>query len=266
MVPRKTDVSSLSSADTLVEDEKVPAVDVFWLQDLLPKALPSARIFTWGYDVDLGKFLLPTSTMSVSQHAETLLSDLSDVRTTYRARSTRIIFVAHSLGGIVVKRALCLSAISKTHLGEVLKHTAGVCFLGTPHRGARVASWGTLALDISKVFLRQPNMDVMRSLKDNSEALQTISQDFGRLLADRTFRIYSFREEYAYHGIMIVDSFSSAVGDGHEDCSTIPSNHRDMTKFASITDTGFVRISGVLKNWEGEWRSESENPGAGNVI
>jgi hypothetical protein len=255
LVSRRTNSSWTSSTDTLTENATSSSREIFWPQDLLPKALPSARVFTWGYDVDVSQFLSSTSTLSVSQHAETLLSDLSNVRTTYSTRSTKIIFVAHSLGGIVVKKALCSSSTSKTQLSDILRQTAGVCFLGTPHRGSRIASWGKLALDISKLFLQQPNSDIMRSLKDNSETLQYISQEFSRLLVSRSFHIYSFREEYPYHGVMIVDDYSSSIGDGMEDCSTIPSNHRDMTKFRSAEDTGFIRVSAILQRWESEWRS-----------
>ena len=53
---------------------------------------------------------------------------------------------------------------------------------------------------------------------------------------------------------MIVDDYSSSIGDGMEDCSTIPSNHRDMTKFYSMEDTGFIRVSAILQRWESEWR------------
>lgn len=252
LVPYTRRNSSWSTAETLTENSNV----TFWLQDLLPSVLPSARVFTWGYDANVSQFVSPTSNLSISQQAETFLSDLANVRTTYWTRSTKIIFVAHSLGGIVVKKALCSSATSKTQLGEILRQTAGVCFLGTPHRGARIASWGKLALDMSKVFLRQPNTDLMHALKENSEMLQYISQEFSRLLVERSFHIYSFREEYPYHGVMIVDDYSSSVGDGMEDCSTIPSNHRDMTKFSSAENTGFVRISAILERWESEWRSK----------
>ena len=104
LISRRTDLTWASSSETLTEEANSSSQDVFWPQDLLPKAVPSARVFTWGYDVDVGQFLSSSSTLSVSQHAETLLSDLSNVRTTYWTRSTKIIFVAHSLGGIVVKK------------------------------------------------------------------------------------------------------------------------------------------------------------------
>ena len=78
-------------------------IEVFWPRDLLPKRFPNFRIFTWGYDVDIDHVFSGTSTATVFQHAANLLSDLSDVRVLREAELRPLFFVAHSLGGIVVK-------------------------------------------------------------------------------------------------------------------------------------------------------------------
>ena len=84
---------------------------VFWPRDLLPRRFSNLRIFTWGYDVDIDHAFSGTSTATVFQHAANLLSDLSDVRVLKEAELRPLFFVAHSLGGIVVKdvslRFLC---------------------------------------------------------------------------------------------------------------------------------------------------------------
>ena len=77
--------------------------EVFWPRDLLPTRFPDFRIFTWGYDVDIDHAFSGTSTATVYQHAANLLTDLSDVRTSTEAELRPLFFVAHSLGGIVVK-------------------------------------------------------------------------------------------------------------------------------------------------------------------
>jgi hypothetical protein len=78
-------------------------VDVFWPKDLLPKDLPNCRICTWGYNVDLNLVRRDTSTATVFQHAKNLLSDVADARMSNAEKTRPLIFVAHSLGGIVVK-------------------------------------------------------------------------------------------------------------------------------------------------------------------
>ena len=93
--------------------------EVNWLRDFLPLDIPKARILTWGYDANTHS----TSRISaqyIYDHARTLVSDLSLKRSltevqepfsdntrfllrTFQTRTRPIVFVAHSLGGIVVK-------------------------------------------------------------------------------------------------------------------------------------------------------------------
>ena len=36
--------------------------------------------------------------------------------------------------------------------------------------------------------------------------------------------------------------------------TTIPANHKDMTKFATESDSGYQRVSGILEGWISELR------------
>ena len=56
---------------------KGPEGEVFWLRDLLPKALPGARIYTYGYD---SKLYLSPSTANLTSWGKGLLDHLSTLR------------------------------------------------------------------------------------------------------------------------------------------------------------------------------------------
>lgn len=60
--------------------------DYSWLQDpeMLPKALPQARILTWGYDADTVNVMGRTSSDRILQHAHTLVSQLHADRSVSR--------------------------------------------------------------------------------------------------------------------------------------------------------------------------------------
>lgn len=76
------------------------AQPVFWPADLLPKECPRARILMYGYDSKVTKYMAaPTNQNTVYSHSNDLLFSLRRERPLDR----RIIFVAHSLGGIMVK-------------------------------------------------------------------------------------------------------------------------------------------------------------------
>ena len=53
-----------------------------WLRDaeMLPKAIPNARILTWGYNADVHAFLGHTSSDRIMQHAHTLVAQLQTDR------------------------------------------------------------------------------------------------------------------------------------------------------------------------------------------
>jgi hypothetical protein len=81
---------------------------VFWPTDLLPASLKGAkaRILVYGYNADVYAFSGDRSASSdmIHQHAQTLVSGLSLERESEDCGENTIIWVAHSLGGILVKR------------------------------------------------------------------------------------------------------------------------------------------------------------------
>lgn len=222
---------------------------IFWPGDLLPVALPDARIFTWGYDANVTSVFSFASQSTVSQHAKQLLADLAAVRTTPAQNQRPLIFVVHSLGGIVVKDALVFSRMTRTYLREIWPAVIGVCFLGTPHRGSVTASLGKIAFQISRMAYAQPNIELLRTLERNSAVLERISDGFAAMLVDGQIQVQCFREILPTKGLMIVEPYSAVIGDGREVVGEIPANHRNMTKFASAQDVGFIRVFAVLRRW-----------------
>lgn len=78
----------------------------FWLADpeMLPKNMSNARILSYGYDASVTALFGRTSSNRILQHAHTLVAELVANRMLEGAMDRPIIFICHSLGGIVVKR------------------------------------------------------------------------------------------------------------------------------------------------------------------
>ncbi|EJT73036.1 hypothetical protein GGTG_09887 [Gaeumannomyces tritici R3-111a-1] len=114
--------------------------EVYWPQELLSETAPSARIATFGYDTNIKhRFHGQISQNSVYDISRDLLVSLTSVRTSSSADDRPLIFVAHSLGGIVVKELLRQSrgyTTHQRHLHSVFLSTRGVIFFGTPHGGS----------------------------------------------------------------------------------------------------------------------------------
>ncbi|KAL8650898.1 MAG: hypothetical protein Q9210_003548 [Variospora velana] len=238
---------------------------IFWPRDLLPSVIQDVRIFTWGYDADIDGFG-SASQNTIHQHAGSLLSDLADQRETSEHYRKPIIFVVHSLGGIIVKAALTKSsAIRGTRLKDIAPATFGVCFLGTPHRGSKSASLGRIAFEITKAATRRPNTRLLQGLERNSETLDQIGDTFAQTMlgSNHQLRISSFCEEketrkYLIFNTLVVDADSAKIGDGREEVGSIPANHSRMTKFEDHEDIGFKRIGAQLRRWTQEIRGDAE--------
>lgn len=184
--------------DRSSEDGDKPSIYGYkpWPKTLLPERVPNTRIFTWGYDADVNGLFSYASQNSISQHANNLLSDLSDLRRSPKDREVPIIFVVHSLGGIVVKDALNQSSSKAgTRLKHIAPATFGIFFLGTPHRGSKSASIGKILNQISIVASKCPNLRLLQGLERNSEILDSIGDGFRQTMLKHKLRLCSFREE-----------------------------------------------------------------------
>lgn len=89
-----------SAATTLPEENYDQLKPIFWPVDLLPKECPNSRILTFGYDSKVTKYRAGAiNHNSIMSHSKDLLFSLRRERDLDRP----LIFIAHSLGGIVVK-------------------------------------------------------------------------------------------------------------------------------------------------------------------
>jgi hypothetical protein len=78
-----------------------PDTRAFWPRDFLSKDIPGTSVFIFEYNASAA---FGNTTADVADHARTLLSSLIDHREE-EEHNRPLIFIAHSLGGIVVKQA-----------------------------------------------------------------------------------------------------------------------------------------------------------------
>lgn len=79
---------------------------------------------------------------------------------------------------------------------HLLKATCGIVFLGTPHRGADIASWGdTLAYCAAALGLG-PDTSLLNLLRKDSDHLREIFSDFAVLANEMSLDLTCFHEKY----------------------------------------------------------------------
>lgn len=188
-----------------------------WLRDFIPSDFtrPGIRLRIWSFGYDSAT-VLSNSVTDIDDAAIALVDALHGERQTETLRRTPIIFIAHSLGGIVVKRVcfpvlyqpenLCESWAKISHLkamtlarersdywNHIVDNVFGIMFFAVPHRGSDVAYWAAIA---SRIYTLTTlglagNSNFIKSLQRNALHFQQISQSFiqpaSKLKVIRTF-------------------------------------------------------------------------------
>ena len=122
----------------------------------------------------------------IHQHAQSLLSNLALERKSEEVSDHPIVFVCHSLGGILLKRALELSFDLQSKNADdnrsIYVSTYGIIFLGTPHIGSDLAKWGAILESMVHALVPKKVMDteahLVKTLQRNNETLTNINLHF----------------------------------------------------------------------------------------
>lgn len=93
----------------------------------------AGNVDVWSYSYSASPTAWAGATMPLYDHA-TALIDLLDA---YGLCQRPVVFITHSLGGLLAKRALEISATYDHPLARAVK---GIVFLGTPHVGSNLAN------------------------------------------------------------------------------------------------------------------------------
>lgn len=161
-------------------------------------------MLTFGYDTNIRHSLNgPISQNGLGDHAADFLSALESCRIQDARRP--LIFVAHSLGGLLVKDMLRLSKSyenSQPDRFEVYESTTNLFFFGTPHAGADPRNpLHRVLTNITKAVGFRVNEAIVQTLMPGAERSKLLAEDFLKWTSERDWGIYTFQEEFA-HGVL----------------------------------------------------------------
>ncbi|KAI9773876.1 MAG: hypothetical protein M1840_006102 [Geoglossum simile] len=201
---------------------------VNWLREFLPEQMPYARIMSYGYNSTV---LFSKTEADIGTFAEQLLEDIMSLRA--RDSTRPIIFICHSLGGIVFKKAV-VRAHERDRYSLVLKYIRGVAFFGTPHRGADSAYWCSIFSNLLKTASLgvHTQSNLPKDLELQSRALREISKAFVDRAKD--LRIFSFYEtdKMDFLNCRVVDEESAILGLPNEVPIAMNGNHKTICRFS----------------------------------
>lgn len=249
---------------------------LLWPQDLLRQACPTARILSFGYNADFAHFYplvgpkFISEHLTIDDHTTAMFQSLIGLREKTKTAERPIIFVSHSLGGLVCANALSRHNGTDMASTNLVKRTIGVVFLGTPFEGSSKAKWGSRALKILD-WISTTHKEDIKDLEERSAKLISITTAFQKFLKARDrsesrefVEVACFFEEYAmYKGgkkIGVIVPKESACLPGI-DPQSIQANHVDMCKFEDEDREGYKRISQKLSQWISDLDSQSKGSG-----
>ncbi|KAI0465893.1 ankyrin repeat-containing domain protein [Xylaria cf. heliscus] len=224
--------------------------------DLLKERL-NARIMLFNITIKTGVVLF--SPEALAQFAKLLLEELDRIRANDGTNSERvpIAFIAHDIGGLIVKEALVTAEKKRTYY-NISQNCNQVVFFGTPHRAIDRVGWEDLLLKIllSSHLPSNVTTDMATRLRQYSAFLESFSARFiSRCARRRIFNVYQTSEEVADPDV-IVNHYSATTGLihetnipgglSHENLARISGNEQEL---AAIVD-GFTTASDMQSDYQ----------------
>lgn len=146
-----------------------------WPQDWLPEDFDRSRIFGVDYSTQLSDWdpEHPWEAKEKKTLAARALDMLSKLKAAGVGKNP-IVWVTHSMGGLLVKEILRLSEQQED---DILENSCGVIFYGTPHKGSPSAD-----LSSNFSFILLPTVEVQELSKSNRSYLDELNKYFGKLV------------------------------------------------------------------------------------
>ncbi|KAL5982412.1 hypothetical protein ACLOJK_016483 [Asimina triloba] len=183
--------SSTTSKSGLVEniDQEAGKQGTCWPREWLAADFPHARLFAVKYKTNLTRWSgasLPLQPVSFLENAQEVSSNLLKKLVAAGIGDRPVVFVTHSMGGLVVKQMLHQAKMK--NFNKILNNTIGVVFYSCPHFGSKLAD---MPWRMGFVFRPAPSIGELRSGSGKLEELN----DFIRHLQNKgMLEVLSFSE------------------------------------------------------------------------
>ncbi|KAK4458531.1 hypothetical protein QBC42DRAFT_290437 [Cladorrhinum samala] len=222
----------------------------FWPAWLAEDAeLSRCRSFTYGYNAD---FKQDTSSAIIEFSRDLLLrlktwTPPSRPPTTDRTTigTYPIIFVMHSMGGLVVKKAYIIGSCSE-QFQYVVSQVRAMLFLATPHRGSAFAE--LLNDVILSTFPSLSRKLYVAELASTAPSLQDINEQFRNVCEGLSLGSLYETQKTAL-GLskkMIVDKESAVLGYPGEISAPLNADHHGVAKFKGVDDPNYIQVKDLV--------------------
>lgn len=235
----------------------------FWPQEWLPldDAFHDVRIHSFGYPSglargsvlnvrDFSSSLLAAvrDSPSMNERSSNVGSNLSELfscrKHTDQYVQAPLIFVTHSMGGLVTKLAYILGR-QDSSFKSVVDRICSIFFLATPHQGAAIAQ------TLSNLLAAVPGSGTRPFVNDLlplSPMLQSINEDFPRVCGE--LQLFSFYEtrpmSIGIHKLLIVEKNNAVMNLANERRTLLDADHRTAAMYASPNESVYLAVRNAL--------------------
>ncbi|KAI4264584.1 MAG: hypothetical protein L6R42_000320 [Xanthoria sp. 1 TBL-2021] len=214
-----------------------------WLHE--EPELLNARVHTFGYSASIAG---PANSSGIFDFARDLLFKMKYEYVNYDRGppigSVPIIFVAHSMGGLVIKMAFN-TARNDDDYRDMIAQVKAMIFLSTPHRGCTDVKY----LD---TLLRTFNLShsYIKELSASGQILQQINHEFSNTCRDlKLFSMYeTAKTSKAGVGAYIVTKDSGVTDLFNEARCSMAVDHHMICKFRHREEQGYKYVRNILIN------------------
>jgi len=217
-----------------------------WPKDWLPKDVPGLRVLGINYTTSLSHWRnrcpddMPRRT--IDARSDDLLHSLQRAGVGNRP----IVWVAHSMGGLLVKQLLIKASKSEdSNIAALVKNSKAVLMLSVPHGGSPLAT-----LNPPARFLFLPSIEV-EELRKGSNVLEALNHEFAHLLAKHPMNVVNLIETKATRvsplgiELKLVETNSADLCTG--EVHFVPVDHLDICKPLNRNAFVYQRLIRILE-------------------
>ncbi|KAK3955712.1 hypothetical protein QBC32DRAFT_377094 [Pseudoneurospora amorphoporcata] len=241
---------------------------MFWPKEWLPHEVGfrHVRLHSYGYNSDWTA--RKGRALTVHDFGQALLADIYGSPHLRKNGDTPIVLVAHSMGGLVAKKAYLLATRDPTY-ASIARRIHTIYFLATPHRGADSAQTLKRVLSIARYGAK----GFVDDLLPGSGTLDQINDEFRRHCGK--VNLFSFFEGVptSFAGIrssLVVDKESAVLGLPNETSRYIEADHRGICKFESPVSPNYAILQQsfltTIENIQADSKSDDEHRSEMKII
>lgn len=234
-------------------------IQPFW-PELLAKNHTEARVWSYGHNAPLFNLSDESGAKKELQDTSTqLLAALND-----KGLGTKVplVFVAHSLGGLIVKAALRQDQHSKIGRPDHRYGTRAVVFIATPHSGSSLANFSAVFPKVVRAtvslvttllgwlpilgppieaFLQRSKL--VAQLERDAAPLRELAIWYRAWAQQYDVMTKAYFETRHYRRVMVVEP--SSADPGVSGCAPVPVDKADHVTIAKVTETSDPVYRGV---------------------